>query len=151
MIEASDRAILYAEDDLDDRLLASLAHRDSGAANPLVFVGDGEEALEYLRQTGRHTDRAGRCQPGIVILDLNMPGMGGREALRVMRADPALRRIPVIILTTSTADSDITSSYDAGASSYIVKPRGFADLVHIFVSLSAFWFGVSSLAKDVPQ
>lgn len=140
--------ILYAEDDPDDRLLAEMAHRDSGAANPLVFVGDGKEALEYLRQTGRHADRAGSLRPGIVLLDLNMPGIDGRETLRIIRADPLLRRIPVVILTTSAADDDVATSYDAGANAYIVKPSAFASLVHIFDCLSRFWFEVSSIARE---
>jgi two-component system response regulator len=144
-------AILYAEDDPDDRLLAEMAHRDSGADNPLVFVGDGVEALEYLRCTGRYADRAGARQPGIILLDLNMPAMGGLETLGIMRADPVLRRIPVVILTTSVAVEDIAASYDAGANSYIVKPSAFASLVQIFESLSRYWFGIGSLALEVPR
>jgi CheY-like chemotaxis protein len=144
-------SVLYAEDDPDDRLLAEMAHRDSGSANPLVFVGDGEEALEYLRHTGRHVDRGTLPRPGVVILDLNMPGIGGRETLRIIRADPLLRRIPVVILTTSTAEDDIVTSYDAGANSYIVKPSAFGGLVRIFTSLSTYWFDVSSLAKEVTR
>jgi CheY-like chemotaxis protein len=144
-------AILYAEDDPDDRLLAEMAHRDSGVANPLVFVGDGEEALEYLHQTGRHADRAGSPRPGIVLLDLNMPGIDGRETLRIIKADPLLRRIPVVILTTSAAADDIDSSYDAGANTYVVKPTAFASLVRVFESLGGFWFDVSSLAQEAPS
>jgi CheY-like chemotaxis protein len=142
-------SVLYAEDDPDDRLLAEMAHRDSGSANPLVFVRDGEEAVEYLRHTGRHVGRGTLPRPGVVILDLNMPGIGGHETLGIIRADPLLRRIPVVILTTSAAEADIVASYDAGANAYIVKPSAFAELVHIFSSLSAFWFDVSSLAKEV--
>lgn len=142
---------LCAEDDPDDRLLATMAHRDSGAPNPLVFVNDGEEALEYLRRTGRHGTAAGRPRPGILLLDLNMPGLDGRETLRVIRADPTIRRIPVVILTTSTAEDDIVTSYEAGANAYIVKPTAFGGLVHIFSSLAAFWFGVTSLAKETTR
>lgn len=142
-------SILYAEDDPDDRLLAAMAHKDSASANPLVFVDDGEEALEYLLHTGRHIGRGALPRPGVVILDLNMPGIGGQETLRVIRADPLLRRIPVVILTTSSAETDIVASYDAGANSYIVKPSAFGGLVHIFTSLSAYWFDVSTLAKEV--
>jgi two-component system response regulator len=141
-------AILYAEDDPDDRLLAEVAHRESGVTNPLVFVADGDEAIEYLRHSGRHTDRP---LPGIVLLDLNMPGRGGRETLEVIRADPLLRRIPVAILTTSTAEVDIASSYDAGASSYIVKPTVFANLVQLFDRLCGYWFETASIAKEVPS
>lgn len=147
MIDTDSVAFLYAEDDSDDRLLAAMAHRESGATNPLTFVGDGEEALEYLRVVGRHAGRSlGR--PGIVLLDLNMPGIDGRETLRIIRADPSLRSIPVVILTTSAAQADINTSYEAGANAYIVKPAGFRDLVRIFQSLSSFWFDISSLAKE---
>ncbi|MEA2546980.1 MAG: hypothetical protein QOI09_2253 [Chloroflexota bacterium] len=141
-------AVLCAEDDPDDRLLAALAHRESGAVNPLVFVADGEEALEYLRGSGRHADRILAPQPGIVLLDLNMPGMDGRETLRVIRADPRLRRIPVVILTTSAADDDIALSYDAGANSYVVKPSAFGSLVQLFRLLCAYWFEVNSFARE---
>jgi len=140
--------VLYAEDDPDDRLLAAMAHRESGALNPLVFVADGEEALEYLGRCGRHADRADTVQPGIVLLDLNMPGIDGRETLRVIRADPGLRRIPVVILTTSAAADDIALSYDAGANSYMVKPSAFGSLVDLFRLLCAYWFEVSSLAQE---
>jgi two-component system response regulator len=151
MIDQHALAILYAEDDADDRLLAQMAHRESGVPNPLIFVVDGEDALECLRTTGRHADLAGQPRPGIVLLDLNMPGIDGRETLRVIRADPTIGRIPVVILTTSTADVDVAASYDAGANAYIVKPTAFNSLVHIFATLAAFWFDVNSLAKEVPQ
>ncbi|MEO8229669.1 MAG: response regulator [Chloroflexota bacterium] len=142
-------AILYAEDDPDDRLLAEMAHRESGAVNPFVLVADGEEALEYLRRTGRHADRTGAPQPGVILLDLNMPGIDGRETLRIIKADPFLRRIPVVILTTSTAEADIAASYDAGANSYLVKPSDFGSLVQLFDHLSRYWFEIGSLAKEV--
>jgi CheY-like chemotaxis protein len=142
--------MLYAEDDPDDRFLAEMAHRESGVLNPLVFVADGEEALEYLRRTGRYADRVGMPQAGIVLLDLNMPGIDGRETLRLIRADSALRRIPVVILTTSGADFDIAASYDAGANTYIVKPRGFTNLVQLFERLCGYWFEIGSIAREAP-
>jgi two-component system response regulator len=151
MIDQHAAAILYAEDDADDRLLAQLAHRESGVPNPLIFVADGEDALEWLRTTAHHPDRADQPRPGIVLLDLNMPGIDGRETLRIIRADPTIRRIPVVILTTSTTDADIAASYDAGANAYIVKPTASDSLVHIFSTLAAFWFDVNSLAKEIPQ
>jgi CheY-like chemotaxis protein len=141
-------AVLYAEDDPDDRLLAEMAHRESGAANPLLFVADGEEALEYLRHSGRHADRIEPSQPGIILLDLNMPGIDGRETVRIIKSDPLLRRIPVVILTTSAAQVDIVRSYDAGANSYIVKPSAFGGLVRLFESLCDYWFDVNSFARE---
>ena len=139
--------LLYAEDDPDDRLLASMAHRDSGARNALIFVEDGAEALEYLRRTGRHADRSPRDFPGIVLLDLNMPGLDGRETLRIIRADPLLRTIPVVILTTSGSPEDIVASYAAGANSYLVKPSAFASLVRMFDRLAGYWFETNTLAR----
>ena len=141
-------AVLYAEDDPDDRLLAEIAHRESGVVNPLVFVADGEEALDYLRRSGPHADRTDALATGIVLLDLNMPGIGGRETLDLIKADRALRRIPVVILTTSSAQVDIAAAYDAGANSYIVKPSAFGGLVRLFDGLSAYWFDLNALARD---
>jgi CheY-like chemotaxis protein len=146
-----DLAVLYVEDDADDRLLAEMAHRESGAVNPLVFVADGEEALEYLRRSGRHADRASSIQPGIILLDLNMPGIDGRETLRIIKADPVLQRIPVVILTTSTAQDDVAASYDARANSYIVKPSAFSSLVQLFDQLCSYWFEINSIAQEIRE
>lgn len=151
MINPASLAILYAEDDPDDRMLAEIAHRESGVVNPLVFVADGEEALDYLRRSGRYSDRTDSPQTGIVLLDLNMPGIGGRETLNQIKADRALRRTPVVILTTSSAQVDITASYDAGANSYIVKPSAFGSLVHLFDGLSSYWFDLNSLARTAAR
>jgi len=136
---------------LEVECAVDLAHRDSGAPDPLVFVGDGFEALEYLRRTGRHAVRSGSPRIGIILLDLNMPGMDGRENLQMIRADPTLRRVPVVILTTSAADTDVAMCYDLGANSYIIKPSSYASLVHMFKHLSSFWFEVSSLAPEVTR
>ena len=141
-------AVLYAEDDPDDRLLAQIAHRESGVVNPLVFVADGEEALDYLRRSGPYADRTDALETGIVLLDLNMPGIGGRETLDLIKADRALRRTPVVILTTSSAQVDIAAAYDAGANSYIVKPSSFGSLVQLFERLSTYWFDLNALARD---
>jgi CheY-like chemotaxis protein len=142
-------AILYAEDDRDDRLLAEMAHRDSHVPSPLVFVADGDETMEYLRETGRHADPTGWLEPGLVLLDLNMPGTDGLATLRAVRADPAWRRIPVVMLTTSTAKADINACYEAGASSYIIKPRAFGDLVRLFSRVCDYWFDLSSSPRRV--
>ena len=140
--------MLYAEDDPDDRLLATMAHRESGARNPLIFVADGAETLEYLRRTGRHADRSPRDTPGIVLLDLNMPGIDGRDTLRLIRADPLLHAIPVVILTTSGSPEDILASYAAGANSYLVKPSAFGSLVRMFDRLGGYWFETNTLAHS---
>ena len=102
--------ILMAEDDADDRLLVKDALAESRVLNELRFVGDGEELLQYLRHEGRYSDPASSPRPGLILLDLNMPRKDGREALQEIKADPALRRIPVVVMTTSKAEEDIFRS-----------------------------------------
>ena len=131
--------ILMAEDDADDRLLVKDALEESRVLNELRFVEDGEELLEYLRQEGRYADPATSPRPGLVLLDLNMPRKDGREALQEIKADPNLRRIPVVVMTTSKAEEDIFRSYDSGASSYITKPVTFERLVDLMKTLGHYW------------
>ena len=143
-----DLPILYAEDDPDDQLLARLALLRAGLTNPIVFVGDGEEALAYLRREGRYSMPGAAPRPGLVLVDLNMPGLGGHETVRTIKSDPALRRIPVVVLTTSEDPGDIERSYEAGANSYIIKPPSFATLVSKFDQLGRYWFDVVALARE---
>ena len=131
--------ILMAEDDADDRLLVKDALAESRVLNELRFVGDGEELLEYLRHEGRYSDPASSPRPGLILLDLNMPRKDGREALQEIKADPNLRRIPVVVMTTSKAEEDIFRSYDTGASSYITKPVTFDRLVELMKTLGYYW------------
>ncbi len=131
--------ILMAEDDADDRLLVKEALEESRVLNELRFVEDGEELLEYLRRQGRYAGEGQAPRPGLVLLDLNMPRKDGREALREIKADPSLRRIPVVVMTTSKAEEDIFRSYDSGASSYITKPVTFERLVDLMKALGQYW------------
>jgi CheY-like chemotaxis protein len=131
--------ILMAEDDADDRLLVKEALEESRVLNELRFVQDGEELLAYLRQRGPYADPATSPRPGLVLLDLNMPRKDGREALREIKADPDLRRIPIVVMTTSKAEEDIFRSYDSGASSYITKPVTFERLVELMKTLGRYW------------
>lgn len=131
--------ILMAEDDADDRLLVKEALEESRVLNELRFVEDGEELLEYLRRQGRYAGEAESPRPGLVLLDLNMPRKDGREALREIKADPDLRRIPIVVMTTSKAEEDIFRSYDSGASSYITKPVTFDRLVELMKTLGQYW------------
>jgi len=137
--------ILMAEDDPDDRLLAAEALRESRVANDLRFVEDGEQLLDYLRRRGRWAHPAEAPRPGLVLLDLNMPRMDGREALAQIKADPGLRRIPVVVLTTSRAEADVARSYDLGANSFITKPVTFAGLVEVMHTFSRYWFEIVDL------
>lgn len=114
--------ILMADDDSDDRNIAAEALREAKLVNELHFVEDGEELMDYLTQTGDYSDPATTPRPGIILLDLNMPKKDGREALEEIKADPDLRRIPVVVLTTSRTEEDIYRSYDLGVSGYIAKP-----------------------------
>ncbi|CAN5546196.1 response regulator [soil metagenome] len=138
-------AILCADDDADDRLLLRDALHQSKLANPLHFVEDGEELMSYLRHQGRYTDPATSPRPGLILLDLNMPRKDGREALGEIKADPGLRTIPVIVLTTSAAEVDILHSYDVGANSYIMKPVSFEELVQVVRDLGRYWFQIVEL------
>ncbi len=117
--------ILMAEDDTDDRLLAQEAMLESRVLNELYFVEDGVQLLSYLHGKGSYSDRTRYPMPGLILLDLNMPKMDGREALAKIKADKSLRRIPVVILTTSKAEEDMVKGYDLGAASYITKPVTF--------------------------
>lgn len=106
MSRKSTLLIVIADDDADDRMLIEDAFRESRLANPIAFVGDGIELLDLLRGTGSYANSPSRGRPGLILLDLNMPRMDGRTALSHIKADPALRRIPVVVLTTSKADED---------------------------------------------
>jgi CheY-like chemotaxis protein len=131
--------ILMADDDADDRLLTQDAMMDARVINDLHFVTDGEELMEYLYRRGRYADAVSAPRPGLILLDLNMPKKDGREALKEIKADPDLRRIPVVILTTSKAEEDIYRSYDLGANSFITKPVTFEGLVELMRVMGRYW------------
>jgi CheY-like chemotaxis protein len=139
--------ILLADDDPDDRMLARDALDESRLANDLHEVLDGEELLEYLRRQGRYADPASAPRPGLILLDLNMPRKDGREALREIKADPDLRSIPVVVLTTSQAEEDIYRTYDLGVSSFITKPVSFEGLVAVMKALGRYWFEIVELPR----
>ena len=137
--------ILMADDDADDRLLTQEALEESRLVNDLHFVEDGEQLMNYLqrRDSFQHLDST--PLPGLILLDLNMPKKDGREALEEIKADPHLRRIPIVVLTTSKGEEDIYRSYDLGASSYITKPVTFAALVKVIQAIGKYWFELVEL------
>jgi CheY-like chemotaxis protein len=137
--------ILLADDDPDDCLLARDALNESRLINDLRTVGDGEQLLAYLRREGPYSDPLTSPAPGLILLDLNMPRKDGREALREIKADPALRSIPVVVLTTSKAEEDIYRTYDLGVSSFISKPVSFEGLVEVMRALGRYWFEIVEL------
>jgi CheY-like chemotaxis protein len=137
--------ILMAEDDSDDRLLVKDAMVECRWQGELRFVENGEELLDYLLHRGKYSEPVTAPRPGLILLDLNMPRMDGREALREIKAMPDLRRIPVVILTTSKADTDIGSLYELGANSFISKPVQFDALVRVMRILGQYWFATVEL------
>lgn len=131
--------LLLADDDSDDRLLVQDAIHECGWRGELRCVENGEELLDYLQRRGNYAGSQ-VPRPGLILLDLNMPRKDGREALREIKADPLLRRIPVVILTTSKADTDIASLYEMGANSFISKPVQFEGLVNVIRLIGEYWF-----------
>jgi len=133
---------LLAEDDRGDQELTRRALEQSRIRNDLYIVEDGEEALDYLLRRGRYEDPASSPKPDLMLLDLNMPKMDGKQLLKQMRADPNLRRIPVVALTTSQQESDIIRTYDLGANSYIVKPVDMDQFINAIKILKDYWFQI---------
>ena len=142
--------ILMADDDADDRLLAKDALAECRLANELHFVENGEELLDYLHRRGKYTNLANAPRPGLILLDLNMPKKDGRESLKEIKDDPRLRTIPVVVLTTSRADTDISRIYELGANSFITKPVSFDSLVEVMKILGRYWFEIVELPARKP-
>ncbi len=140
--------ILMADDDPDDRMLTKEAFEEAQLANELHFVEDGEQLMDYLHRKSRYANLAGYRLPGLILLDLNMPRKDGREALKEIKSDPNLRRIPIVVLTTSKAEEDILRSYDLGVNSFIIKPVVFESLVEIMKTLGKYWFEIVELPPD---
>jgi len=137
--------ILLADDDPDDRQLTREAFEEAHLANDLRFVEDGAELLDYLYRRGKYSDPATSPRPGLILLDLNMPRVDGREALKIIRSDSKFRSIRVIVLTTSKSEEDIARTYDLSAASYITKPVTFAALVEIVQALGKYWLEIVEL------
>ncbi len=137
--------ILMADDDSDDRMLVKDAFDESRLNNDLHFVEDGEQLIDYLYRRGNFTHLKGQPYPGLILLDLNMPKKDGREALAEIKSDPDLRRIPIVILTTSRAEEDILRTYDLGANSFITKPVTFESLVQVVQVLGNYWVEIVEL------
>ena len=139
-METNELKVLLAEDDHDDRYLIGEAFEESGYDNQLFIVSNGEELLDYLKNRGKFTDIGKYPRPSVILLDLNMPLMDGREALAEIKKDPELKRIPIIVLTTSKADEDINETYELGITGFITKPMKFSELVGIMKSVGNYWF-----------
>ncbi len=150
MRRISDKAlIVLADDDPEDRMLTREALAEGEVVNPLFEVEDGEELLDYLAGRGRFESAGPAPPPGLILLDLNMPKKDGRQALRELKEDPVLRRIPVVVLSTSSADVDVVQSYDLGSNSFITKPALFDELVRAMSCLGRYWFGIVKRPDEV--
>ena len=139
--------ILYADDDPDDQLLVREALEESRLLNDLHIVSDGEELMDYLWRRGKYEDPALSPKPGIILLDLNMPKKDGREALSEIKTDPTLRKIPVIILTTSEAEEDILRTYELGVNSFVTKPVTFESMVEKLGAIGRYWVEIVELPE----
>ena len=140
--------IVLAEDDPDDRMMAVEALEESRLANDLHIVEDGEELMDYLYHRGKFETLKNWYLPGLILLDLNMPKKDGREALKEIKADINLRRIPIVVLTTSDEEEDIYRTYDLGVNSFITKPVSFESLVEIMKMLKLYWFEIVELPSE---
>lgn len=141
IFENKAQAILMVEDSEDDFDATKRAFSKANLLNPIEHAYSGEEALDYLRE---HMDSL----PGIILLDLNMPGLDGRKTLEIIKQQKALRKIPVVILTTSDDERDVAACYDLGANTYIQKPVDFDGLIRAIKQLKEYWFGIALLPKD---
>jgi CheY-like chemotaxis protein len=154
-MRSSDRAverrsitILMADDDEDDCALTADALQRSRLINDIRFVSDGEELMHYLRGQGAYAPGGTPApRPGVILLDLNMPKKDGRVALAEIKNDPALRRIPVVVLTTSKAEEDIVRTYDLGVNSFVSKPVTFEELATVMQTLACYWFELVELPR----
>ena len=137
--------ILMVEDSVDDIEITMEALKDAKVRNNLTAVRDGVEAMAYLRRQGEFR---GATRPDVILLDLNMPRMDGRQVLEAIKSDPELQRIPVVVLTTSEADEDILRAYELHANCYITKPVDMSQFIKVVRSIEDFWFTVVRLPPE---
>ena len=147
-IEGREAVILLAEDDPGDQELTRRALEDGKIANELHIVQDGEETLNFLLRRGRYADPAASPRPDLILLDLNMPKLDGRQVLAEIGKHPRLRRLAIVVLTTSQQDEDVLRSYDLGVKSYITKPVDMDQFVRVIQTLERYWFQVVVLPPD---
>jgi CheY-like chemotaxis protein len=141
--------ILMADDDEEDCELTRDALQDARLANEMRFVYDGQELIDYLRREGAYAHASVEApRPGVILLDLNMPKKDGREALAEIKADESLRRIPIVVLTTSKDEEDVLRTYDLGVNSFITKPVTFAGLVEVMRTWTRYWLEIVELPGE---
>lgn len=140
--------IVVADDDADDRMMIRDAFEESKLGNPIDFVEDGMDLMEYLNREGKYSSLAGQPYPGFILLDLNMPRKDGRTALKEIKESAELHRIPIVILTTSKAEEDIIKTYNLGVNSFICKPVSFDKLVDIVRTVGHYWIQIVALPPE---
>ncbi|NND98568.1 MAG: response regulator [Pirellulaceae bacterium] len=147
MVDWSNQPILIVEDSPEDFEATVRALHKSGLRNTLFRCSDGEDALDFLHRRGEYVAPDSAPRPGLILLDLNLPGTDGREVLEEIKQDPSLKKIPVVVLTTSTDERDIEACYEFGANSYIHKPVDLAGLVDAIQRLKDYWFQIVVFPK----
>ena len=139
--------ILLAEDNYDDRIQVEKAFQEVDSAYDLFFVHDGKELMQYLYRQGKFTEPTSAPRPNLILLDLNMPRMDGRQALAEIKTNVDLRSIPVVVLTNSHTHADILRTYDLGGAGFIIKPQTFKGMLEVVKVLNEYWFEVVELAS----
>lgn len=143
----TDATILIVEDSPEDfEACAAALKQDSNIVNPLVWCETGDEALDYVRRQGKY-EGADHGLPGIILLDLNLPGLDGRDVLAMLKNDPVTKRLPVVVMTSSSEQTDIDRCYDAGANSYVVKPVNLDGFLAAVARLRDYWFKIVVLPE----
>lgn len=148
MSDTPNQPILLVEDSPEDFETTQRAFRKSGLKNPILLCADGDEALDFLHRRGRFADPASSPRPGIILLDLNLPGTDGRQVLEEIKSTDALKQIPVIVLTTSSDERDVAACYRAGANSYVQKPVNMNGFMRAIERLNDYWFEVVILPRQ---
>ena len=149
MSGSESQTILIVEDSDDDYMATVRAFMKANLINPVRRCTNGDQAIDYLLQRGEFSGPGKAPRPNIILLDLNLPGTDGREVLRIVKADPDLQNIPVIVLTTSNAERDIEQCYEAGANSYVQKPVDLAGFIQSVARITDYWFNIAILPKNI--
>jgi two-component system response regulator len=139
--------IVIAEDDADDRYLFQTAFAEKGIRDSILFVHDGVELLQYLEELFNSNENSEQNLPYFILLDLNMPKKDGKEVLGSIKQHPVLKKIPVIVFTTTKNEQEINRCYELGANTYIVKPSSFDSLMHVLQGIRDYWFNIASVAS----
>lgn len=148
MANVDERLMLIVEDSPEDFAAIQRSFKRAGLRNRIVHCEDGEQALDYLFRRGPYADASASPRPAIILLDLNLPGTDGKEVLAELKASPELRRIPVVVLTTSNDPRDIDKCYALGANSYVEKPVDLNGFVDALQKLTGYWFEIVILPED---